>query len=159
MNSSEVAPQGVTFRVARPEDIEVICDIFSRSRAAALPFLPLLHSREEDLAFFSGYLRTGMVTLALREAPLGFLAETQGWVDHLYLDPLQRGQGMGAALIRLAMTRQEKLQLWCFADNHPARRFYERLGFLQIGGTSGDNEEGLPDILYEWRRQPAAPSS
>jgi putative acetyltransferase len=157
MHAPEVAPQGVTFRVAGPHDVEVICDIFARSRAAALPFLPLLHSREEDLQFFRGYLGTGTVTLAMREAPVGFLAESEGWVDHLYLDPLQRGQGIGAALMRLTMTRQETLQLWCFAENHPARRFYERLGFRQIGGTEGDNEEGLPDILYEWHRPSTAP--
>lgn len=156
MNASEVAPQGVTFRAAHPDDIEVICDIFARSRAAALPFLPLLHSREEDIAFFSGYLGRGAITLALREEPAGFMVETQGWLDHLYLDPLQRGQGIGRALMRLAMSRQEQLRLWCFAENQAARGFYERLGFVRIGGTDGDNEEGLPDILYEWRRPSTA---
>ncbi|QQR41278.1 GNAT family N-acetyltransferase [Devosia rhizoryzae] len=83
------------------------------------------------------------------------MAETEGWIDHLYLHPDCRGRGIGEALVRQAMSRQERLQLWCFADNHPARRFYERLGFAIERQTSGDNEEGLPDILYVWQREPA----
>ena len=32
-----------------------------------------------------------------------------------------------------------------------ARRFYERHGFVVVGGTDGDNEEGAPDLRLEWQ--------
>ena len=41
-------------------------------------------------------------------------------------------------------------QLWTFAANTGARRFYERHGFVATRRTDGDNEEGAPDILYVW---------
>jgi hypothetical protein len=42
------------------------------------------------------------------------------------------------------------LKLWTFEANLRARRFYERHGFVPTGATSGDNEEGAPDLRYEW---------
>jgi putative acetyltransferase len=156
MREDRLAPKGVTFRTAGSDDIEFICDLFARSRAAAMPYLPVLHTPQEDRAFFSSYFQSGTVTLAVQQAVAGFMVETPGWIEHLYLDPAQRGQGIGQSLVQLAMRRQEQLHLWCFARNSAARRFYERLGFVQVGGTEGDNEEGLPDILYAWRRPSSA---
>lgn len=155
MAQATVAPQGVTFRAANSEDVDAIVDIFGRSRAAAMPFLPKLHTAEEDRGFIASVVEEARVTLATLDRPIGFMAETEGWIDHLYLHPDYRGRGIGEALVRQAMARQGRLQLWCFADNHPARRFYERLSFAIERQTSGDNEEGLPDILYVWQREPA----
>ena len=33
-----------------------------------------------------------------------------------------------------------------------AQRFYEARGCRMIDATDGDNEERLPDVLYEWRQ-------
>src|SRR5258708_40372951 len=46
--------------------------------------------------------------------------------------------------------RPEGIKLWTFAANVGARRFYERHGFVAIDATAGDNEEGAPDVCYEW---------
>jgi hypothetical protein len=35
--------------------------------------------------------------------------------------------------------------------NEGARRFYARQGFVEIGRSEGENEEGLPDVLFRWR--------
>ncbi len=43
------------------------------------------------------------------------------------------------------------LRLWTFQANHKARKFYEREEFVELRRTNGDNEEGLPDILYGWQ--------
>jgi len=40
----------------------------------------------------------------------------------------------------------------CFVENVDARAFYEAHGFKEVKRTSGsENEEGAPDILYEWQ--------
>lgn len=53
--------------------------------------------------------------------------------------------------------RPSALRLWTFEANVRARRFYERHGFVATGSTAGDNEEGAPDVLYEWSLPASAP--
>ena len=142
---------GVTLRPAQADDIVAVAALFARSRAVALPFLPVLHSPEEDIAFFAGRRESVVMTIAERDGTLvGFMVEDQGWIEHLYLAPEQRGQGIGSLLVNAAKQRQKRLQLWCFAENHAGRAFYVRHGFVQLGATTGDNEEGQPDILFGW---------
>jgi hypothetical protein len=59
---------------------------------------------------------------------------------------------IGSSLIAVAKRqRPGGLKLWTFEANSRARRFYERHGFVVTGGTDGGNEEGAPDVRYEWR--------
>ena len=75
-----------------------------------------------------------------------------GWVDQLYVDPTYAGRGLGAQLLDVAKVHSpEGLHLWAFQSNAGARRFYERHGFDSVAMTDGDNEEGAPDVQYEWR--------
>lgn len=142
-----------TLRPAVESDIADVARLFARSRAAALPFLPVLHSGEEDIAFFAFYLDRGLITLAERNGGLlGFIAETPGWIEQLYLEPARRGQGIGQMLVDIAKARQPRLELWCFVDNLAGRVFYARQGFTEVRRTDGDNEAGLPDILFGWQR-------
>jgi len=61
------------------------------------------------------------------------------WVlRQLYLDPAAKGSGLGQALLEraIAETRAcgfEELYLTVWIDNHRARRFYERNGFVEVG--------------------------
>ncbi len=146
-------PRDITLRTANADDIADVAGLFARSRAVAMPFLPVLHSPAEDVAFFAGRREAGLMTLAERAgALLGFMVETSGWIEHLYLEPDLRGQGIGSLLVNAAKQRQKRLQLWCFADNHAGRSFYVRHGFAETGRTDGDNEERQPDILFGWSR-------
>jgi len=44
------------------------------------------------------------------------------------------------------------LSLWCFQQNHAARAFYARHGFVEGTRTDGqNNEERLADVKLEWR--------
>ncbi len=62
---------------------------------------------------------------------------------------------MGARLLAEARHRHpEGLSLWVFTSNTGAVRFYERHGFVVVGGTDGDNEEGAPDLRIDVRRPP-----
>ena len=86
-------------------------------------------------------------------AVAGFLAlDGEGFVAGLYLAPEARGRGVGAALLAAAKARRpEGLTLWTFVANEGARRFYAREGFVEVRRTEGDNEEGLPDVLFAWK--------
>ena len=141
-------------RLATPADAEAIAALFRRSRAL-LAFLPELHTAAEDLGLVRDVLlATHRVTLAERDGQfLGFMAEADGWINQLYLDPDTRRSGIGSRLLDDAKSRSDSLTLWCFAENTPARAFYEKHGFMPVEFTDGSgNEARRPDIRYEWKR-------
>lgn len=128
--------------------------LFSVSRRL-LTFLPELHTVAEDHTFVSGHmLPRQLVTIAERDGRMvGFMAETPGWIEHLYIAPEARRTGVGTALLGDAKSRSDALQLWCFRDNHPARAFYARHGFAVLEQTNGEgNEQRMPDVRLGWRR-------
>lgn len=82
---------------------------------------------------------------------VGLLVLEGEWIDQLYVDAGRTGEGIGSRLVALAKEqRPTALRLWTFEANVRARRFYERHGFVATGATAGDNEEGAPDVRYEW---------
>ncbi len=140
-----------------PEDAPVVAALFRRSRAAAMPWLPVLHSPDEDVAYFRGQLTSSSgLGVAVPTADVadstsalaGFAIVRPGWLDHLYVEPDRRGQGIGGALLDAA--REEvtgDLELWVFARNTPALAFYAWHGAIEVARTDGSgNEEREPDL-------------
>ena len=85
----------------------------------------------------------------------GVLVLSENSIEHLYVDPDWFAQGLGSALLeRAKIGHPETLELWTFESNTGAQRFYERHAFRAVGGTTGDSEEGAPDIHYRWTSQP-----
>lgn len=145
----------ITLRLAREPDAADIAALFATSRRL-LTFLPDLHTVEEDRVYVRDkVLRDFRVTVAERDgAIVGFMAELEGWIEHLYVDAAQLRSGVGSVLIADAQSRNEDLQLWCFANNLRGRAFYERMGFEPVKFTDGArNEARAPDILYRWERE------
>jgi putative acetyltransferase len=143
-----------SFRRAGPADAPAIAELFRRVRAAKLPYLPVLHTPAEDVAFFGGHvMETCTVLVAEAGGIVGFIAYREGWIDHLYVDAAFHGKGIGSALLRKAQESEPALSLWAFQRNGEARRFYERKGFRVVRETDGrDNEEREPDMLLAWTR-------
>jgi GNAT superfamily N-acetyltransferase len=82
---------------------------------------------------------------------VALLAMEGDWIEQMYVDPGCWGDGIGSQLIAIAKReRPDGLKLWTFQTNSGVGRFYERHGFVTRGSTSGDNEEGAPDVRYEW---------
>lgn len=145
----------IALRLAVEADAAEIAALFATSRRL-LTFLPDLHTVEEDRVFVRDHvLRDYRVTVAVRDgAIVGFMAELEGWIEHLYIDAAQLRSGVGSVLIEDAQSRNEDLQLWCFANNLRGRAFYERMGFEAVKFTDGAaNEAKAPDILYRWERE------
>lgn len=114
-----------------------------------------LHSVDEYYRFYEDeVLKNGPVWGAFEGENLrGHIALRPGWIDHLYVDPLFHGQGIGGGLVQLAQHEQQELRLYTFQSNARARRLYERHGFIVEELTDGArNEEKLPDMTYWWRR-------
>jgi len=143
-----------SYRPAGPADGPAIADLFQRVRAARLPYLPVLHTPAEDVAFFGGHvMETCTVWVAETDRIVGFIAFREDWVDHLYVDVAHHGMGIGSALLARAMESEPALRLWNFQKNTEARRFYESNGFRVLEETEGQgNEEREPDVLMGWKR-------
>jgi RimJ/RimL family protein N-acetyltransferase len=152
-------PESIIFRPATLSDAEAVSEVYLASRKRFLPYAPLAHTDSEVREWIAANLiPTTEVIVAIQAGQIvGMLSlsryETTGWIEHLYLLPRAVGQGTGTQLLALAKTRLgSPIRLYTFQANAGARRFYERHGFQAIAfGDGSANEEGCPDVLYEWR--------
>jgi len=138
-------------RDTRTSDVGRIATVFREARAAALPWLPVLHSSSEDLEYFGRAVQAQTAYVAvLDERVVGFAVvdPLEHLLDHLYLDPALRRHGIGRALLQHARVRHDgPLELWCFVENRAARAFYAACGGFELYETDGhDNEERTPDV-------------
>jgi ribosomal protein S18 acetylase RimI-like enzyme len=121
----------------------------------AMPHMPVLHTPEETLTYYSKVLfPKAEIWLGERAGVIaGFIAFRPGWVDQLYIHPAHQGRSIGSMLLELAKKSEPELRLWTFQCNKRACRFYERHGFRIEQQTDGSaNEERQPDFLYVWRQ-------
>jgi len=151
------SPIAFDIRPATGDDAAQIADVWLASWRATFDFEPA-HAdedvrrwvREELLLEVENYVATdsshGDLVIAL-------LALSDTMVEQLYVRPEWIGRGVGRELLELAKRRRpDGLELYCFAENDRARRFYERNGFAAVAfGDGSGNMERQPDVLYRWR--------
>ena len=139
-------------RDATLTDVPQIATLFARSRKAAMPWLPVLHTHDEDIGFFQKKVLSHFNFKVFDNGEiLGFVAFEEGWVHHLYVDPDFLRQGIGAQVLAQAMTHARNLDLWVFEQNRNAQAFYAAHGFTVTERTDGSsNEERCPDLKMTW---------
>jgi GNAT superfamily N-acetyltransferase len=137
-------------------DMDAAARVHRTAFDQALPALAGLHTSDEDRWFFRERV---FVTCAVWGAfdgtgMTGVLVFREGWIDQLYVLPAAQRRGVGSALLQVAQNTFDRLQLWTFQRNGPARRFYEARGFALVRETDGArNKEWEPDALYLWTRE------
>lgn len=115
-----------------------------------------IHDFADHLNFLKTVLiEENQVFLAIDEdadKSVGLLAVDGEHLNQLYIHTDYQGKGIGTRLLKLAKSLSNgKLQLYTFEVNKRAQKFYEKYDFKIIGRGS-ENEENLPDILYEWKK-------
>ena len=138
-----------------PEDADAVAETFVASTETLLAFLPEVHSREEHRRFITENVpRDHEIWVAHENGRIvGFAAVGADTLGHLYVHPDHQGRGHGTDLLdKTKELRPGGFTLWTFPANERACRFYERHGMraVEFGDGSG-NEEGVPDVRYEWR--------
>lgn len=140
-------------RNAETRDAIQIAKLHRLARSVAMPWLPAIHSPEEDVVFFSEtVLPNEKVRLVeIQDSVAGFIAFRGEWLNHLYVHPEFWGQGFGSLLLEDAKAASDQLQLWTFQRNAAARYFYKRHQFIEVERTDGaKNEERTPDVRMVW---------
>ncbi|WP_299838717.1 GNAT family N-acetyltransferase [uncultured Jannaschia sp.] len=136
-------------RSAVPEDARA-CAAVLNDWIDATPWMPRVHPPDDvERHYRESVPPQQRVFVAERDDRIdGFVAVAADGetVSGLYLAPEAHGRGLGPAL--LDAVREGPQRLWTLRTNEGARRFYAREGFREVRQTEGDNEEGLPDILF-----------
>ncbi|MFJ1830272.1 GNAT family N-acetyltransferase [Streptomyces sp. NPDC088178] len=156
MAPNESAPTDrIVLRQAATEDAEPLTGLFLASRAAAMPYLPKVHSDADTLAWMTHVVLPGTTVWVAETGAgdaLGFASLDGTELEHLYLRPDARRRGIGSLLLaKVRETAPDELTLYVFRRNTGARAFYERHGFTAIAFDDGSrNEENEPDVRYRW---------
>jgi GNAT superfamily N-acetyltransferase len=146
-----------TPRPVRSSEADAVAALWLRSRRASVPAIPApVHGDDEVYDWFATVVIPERETWVIEHAGsiIAVLVLEPGWIDQLYVDPEFTGRGLGSHLMDVAKQANPRgLDLWTFETNTGARRLYERHGFVAVGATDGDNEEGAPDVRYHWSAQ------
>lgn len=142
-------------RVAVEEDASVVARIHMASRSATMPYLPPQKRDHEQVSRWvrDVVLRRCRTWVAVRRAEIvGYAALDGDMLDHLYLRPDVRRQGIGTLLLdEVRRHSPEGVVLHVFQQNIGARAFYERHGFTVLDTSDGSrNMENLPDMTLRW---------
>ncbi|WP_030421122.1 GNAT family N-acetyltransferase [Streptomyces sp. NRRL F-5065] len=146
---------GVRIRSADAADAAVIARIHLASRAVAMPYLPPQRRGPEEVTRWvrDVVLRRCRVWVAVRGTEItGYAALDGDLLDHLYLRPDVRRQGVGTLLLdEVRRHSPDGIVLHVFQRNTDARAFYEHHGFTVVDtGDGARNMENLPDMTLRW---------
>lgn len=139
-------------RRAEAQDAQAMGQVLS-DWIDATPWMPRLHTHDEDAGFCARLVKTADVWVAEASGGLGFVARKGDSIDAFYLAPGLRRQGWGRALLEVAQSDRSRLTLWAFQANTPAIAFYQACGFVVVERTDGQAcDEKIPDLRMLWER-------
>jgi GNAT superfamily N-acetyltransferase len=146
---------GAGIRFADVADATVVAGIHMASRAAAMPYLPPQKRSHEQVTQWvrDVVFRTCRAWVAVRDTEiLGYAALEGDVLEHLYLRPDVRRQGIGTLLLDTVRRHSPAgVSLHVFQQNADARAFYARHGFTVLETSDGrGNMENLPDMTLRW---------
>ncbi len=152
-------PTEVSLRLAGPDDLPAVAELYLAVRRAAVPLMPPGVHPDDDVRRWVGSWDLSTRDVWLAEAGtdgdpalVGFATLTPTWLESLYVAPSAQRQGIGSALLELAKAqRPDGFALWVFESNVAARAFYARHGLVELERTDGSaNEERRPDVRMAW---------
>jgi ribosomal protein S18 acetylase RimI-like enzyme len=132
-----------------------IMKIWRTASRVGHPFLTDRDLDAQELLTRREHLPRADIVVAERQgAVVGFIATLGDWIGALFVAPEAQGAGIGRRLVEDAQSQHTALQLNVYEDNHSARGFYARLGFVQVGRSDQDDEGRLlPVLRLVWPRR------
>ena len=142
-----------TIRVSKAEDVPVLLDLWRRSVLATHHYLAADDFATIEKIVRERYLPNTPLLLAVDAAdtPVAFLGILGGHIVSLFVDPDQRGQGIGKMLVLRLAGVVERVTVDVNEQNEQAVGFYLKLGFRQTGRSETDHM-GWPYPLLHMER-------
>ena len=140
-------------RPARPDDTDVLVDVWRRAVGATHDFLTPDDVRELETGVRDEYLAAVDLTVVERDGRVaGFVGTVGHRVEMLFVDPNLHGQGLGRALLAHVGRDHPVLELDVNEQNPSALGFYRAQGF-EVTGRSATDDQGRPFPLLHLRRE------
>lgn len=138
-----------TIRRFRPAEGERAIEIWRRAVDATHHFLTLEDRKALD-AVVCDFLPKVPLWLAVdaHDYPLAFMFIDNGHMEALFVDPVGRGTGIGAALVRHGLSLHPGMTTDVNEQNVQALGFYERMGFKRIGRSVLDSQGRPYPIIH-----------
>ena len=122
-------------RKGRASDLPALLEVWRRAVAATHDFLTSGDREAIERLVATQYLPNADLLVAAneRDQPVAFLGGTGREIDSLFVDPAVHGRGIGTMLMDAFDAQGSgELTVEVNEQNHSARRFYQRRGFLVI---------------------------
>jgi putative acetyltransferase len=131
-------------------DVEDIVDIWYQASLVAHPFLSEHFLADEERKIRQGYLPAAQ-TWVYEEAGqvVGFISLLGNEVGGVFVHPEMQRRGIGAALMDMACSLHDTVELEVFQANSIGRAFYAKYGFEPIDEFTLD-ETGEPTIRLRY---------
>ena len=144
------APTAYSLRPFRPDDLDAISRVHWRACRIAYRFMAWSCAEDQVRRWYAQKMREwdwARVGCA-GEVVVGHLAAIGVHVDQLFVDPDHQRPGLGSALLSAMLDRGLRpVTLSVFAENVPARVFYERFGFRAADAWWDEQDQAL-DLRY-----------
>ncbi len=147
-------PNKIVIVPYQPEYAEKTVRMWRDSKCEAIG-QPEIHSFENHVYFLNQLLPENFqVKITIEDEEVaGMIAYNGTEINQLYIHGDYQGKGLGRRLLDIAKEQSSgRLTLYTFEVNKKAQQFYEKNGF-RIIGRGHENEENLPDMLYEWKAE------
>ncbi|MGE8105028.1 GNAT family N-acetyltransferase [Allorhizobium sp. NPDC080224] len=136
-------------RAFLPEDSTRLVAIWRAASEKGHPFLAREQLDAQATLVADHYLPLAETHVALRNGEIvGFISLLDQTIGGLFVDPSHHGTGIGRHLVDHASRLRPRLELEVYTLNESARRFYDRLGFIETGRRPTD-DSGLPFELIK----------
>jgi ribosomal protein S18 acetylase RimI-like enzyme len=147
---SSAASSTYRIRALQAVDLDGISRVHWRASRTAYRFMNWSYTEDEVRHWYNGKLEEwdwGQVVCA-EDMIIAYLAASGAHIDQLFVDPDHQRAGLGSALLTAMLERRLRpATLYVFAENGPARAFYERFGFQPVDAWWDEQDQAL-NLLY-----------
>jgi ribosomal protein S18 acetylase RimI-like enzyme len=144
------APSIYRIRPLQHVDLDGISRVHWRACRVAYRFMSWSYTEDEVRHWYAGKLEEwdwGQVACA-EDLIVAYLAASGAHIDQLFVDPDHQRAGLGSALLTAVLERRLRpATLHVFAENRPARAFFERFGFREVDAWWDVQDRAL-NLLY-----------
>jgi GNAT superfamily N-acetyltransferase len=145
-----------SIRPLEEADESAVVGVWHRSGLAAYTYLPTWQTMTIETAqwVFANVIKpnNSIWVGTLDDRVVAYLAMNGSFIDRLYVDPIEWRTGWGNRFVNLAKELSpNELKLFTHQENIPARKLYERHGFVAIKFGISPPPESAPDVEYHWK--------